>query len=37
MGTPQDFVGAALWLASDASSWVTGTVLRVDGGALAQL
>jgi hypothetical protein len=32
-GEPEDFIGAALWLASRASSWVTGTLVRVDGGA----
>jgi len=31
-GEPEDFVGAALWLASDASAFVTGTVIPVDGG-----
>lgn len=31
-GTPEDLVGAALWLASDASAFVTGTVIAVDGG-----
>tara|TARA_B100001123_G_scaffold341042_2_gene386651 strand:- start:2315 stop:2638 length:324 start_codon:yes stop_codon:yes gene_type:complete len=30
--TPQDVVGAALYLASDASSYVTGTVITIDGG-----
>jgi 7-alpha-hydroxysteroid dehydrogenase len=33
-GTPHDIACAALYLASPASSWVTGTVLRVDGGAV---
>jgi NAD(P)-dependent dehydrogenase (short-subunit alcohol dehydrogenase family) len=32
-GEPEDFIGAALWLASRSSSWVTGTLVRVDGGA----
>jgi len=31
-GTPQDIAQAALYLASDASSFVTGAVLTVDGG-----
>lgn len=34
-GTPDDHAGAALYLASDLSSWVTGTTLPVDGGAIA--
>jgi NAD(P)-dependent dehydrogenase (short-subunit alcohol dehydrogenase family) len=32
LGSPEDFVGTALWLASDASAFVTGTVVAVDGG-----
>ena len=34
-GTPDDMAGAALFLASDLSAWVTGTTIHVDGGALA--
>lgn len=35
-GRPDDFVGTALWLASDASGWVSGTLIRVDGGYFRQ-
>jgi NAD(P)-dependent dehydrogenase (short-subunit alcohol dehydrogenase family) len=35
MGTPQEIAQAALYLAGDASSFVTGTALVVDGGGLA--
>jgi NAD(P)-dependent dehydrogenase (short-subunit alcohol dehydrogenase family) len=31
-GNPEDLVGAVVWLASDASKFVTGTVIPVDGG-----
>jgi len=34
-GTPDDHAGAALFLASELSAWVTGTTIHVDGGALA--
>ena len=36
MGTADDFIGTALWLASDASAFVTGELVRVDGGAYRQ-
>lgn len=36
-GEPADFVGTALWLASNASDWVTGTLTRVDGGFFRQM
>ena len=34
-GNPNELVGAVLWLASDASSFVTGSVIAVDGGFTA--
>ncbi len=36
-GHADDYVGPALWLASDASAWVTGVLLRVDGGVYRQM
>ncbi len=33
VGQPQEIVGAALYLASDAASYTTGSILKVDGGA----
>lgn len=35
IGQPRDLVGALLFLASDAASWITGAVLPVDGGVMA--
>jgi meso-butanediol dehydrogenase / (S,S)-butanediol dehydrogenase / diacetyl reductase len=35
VGEPQDVAAAAVFLASDDASWITGEVLRVDGGLLA--
>jgi NAD(P)-dependent dehydrogenase (short-subunit alcohol dehydrogenase family) len=35
IGQPEEIAQAALYLASDASSFVTGTALVVDGGGLA--
>jgi 3-oxoacyl-[acyl-carrier protein] reductase len=34
-GAPEDVAGAAVFLASELSAWMTGTTLHVDGGALA--
>jgi 3-oxoacyl-[acyl-carrier protein] reductase len=34
LGQPEDVANAYLWLASDAASFVTGTILSVDGGAV---
>jgi NAD(P)-dependent dehydrogenase (short-subunit alcohol dehydrogenase family) len=36
LSTPEEAAEAALWLCSDASSFVTGTLLAVDGGFHAQ-
>jgi NAD(P)-dependent dehydrogenase (short-subunit alcohol dehydrogenase family) len=35
-GLPADYVGTAIWLASDASAYVTGAIVRVDGGMARQ-
>ncbi len=35
IGTPADIAGAALWLASDDSAYVTGQAIVVDGGLIA--
>jgi NAD(P)-dependent dehydrogenase (short-subunit alcohol dehydrogenase family) len=35
LGRPEDIAGLAVYLAGDESSWVTGTVVPVDGGYLA--
>ncbi|HVH57996.1 MAG TPA: SDR family NAD(P)-dependent oxidoreductase [Vicinamibacterales bacterium] len=35
-GTPEEMVGPTLFLASDAASYVTGTIIYADGGWLAQ-
>jgi NAD(P)-dependent dehydrogenase (short-subunit alcohol dehydrogenase family) len=35
LGQPDEVAAAALWLCSPASSFVTGTVLTIDGGMLA--
>jgi meso-butanediol dehydrogenase / (S,S)-butanediol dehydrogenase / diacetyl reductase len=37
MGTPEDIGNAFVYLASDEASWVTGTVLSVDGGLTASM
>jgi meso-butanediol dehydrogenase/(S,S)-butanediol dehydrogenase/diacetyl reductase len=35
VGEPEDIANAAMFLASDDASWITGTVLTVDGGLMA--
>jgi NAD(P)-dependent dehydrogenase (short-subunit alcohol dehydrogenase family) len=34
LGEPEDIANAALFLVSDAASWITGHVLVIDGGAM---
>jgi NAD(P)-dependent dehydrogenase (short-subunit alcohol dehydrogenase family) len=34
LGVPDDIAGAALFLASDASSWLTGETIAIEGGIL---
>ncbi len=34
LGTPEDIARAALFLASDESSWINGTALNIDGGVM---
>jgi 3-oxoacyl-[acyl-carrier protein] reductase len=34
LGQPKDMAEACLWLLSDASSWVSGQLLGVDGGQI---
>jgi NAD(P)-dependent dehydrogenase (short-subunit alcohol dehydrogenase family) len=34
-GTPEEIVGAAVYLASDASSFTTGQIMTIDGGYMA--
>lgn len=36
-GTPEDLMGPAVFLASDASNFVNGHILYVDGGILAYI
>ena len=35
MGVPDDIKGLAIFLASDASCWITGALIPMDGGNLA--
>ncbi len=36
LGEPEDIAGAALFLSSDAASWITGHTMVIDGGALVR-
>jgi gluconate 5-dehydrogenase len=35
LGQPEDIMGLAVLLASDASSWITGAIIPMDGGNMA--
>jgi NAD(P)-dependent dehydrogenase (short-subunit alcohol dehydrogenase family) len=35
LGRPEDIMGLAVLLASDASAWITGAIIPMDGGNLA--
>lgn len=35
LGVPDDIKGLAIWLAADASAWITGALIPMDGGNLA--
>jgi NAD(P)-dependent dehydrogenase (short-subunit alcohol dehydrogenase family) len=35
VGTPEDIIHLAVYLASDESSWVTGSIFTIDGGRTA--
>jgi NAD(P)-dependent dehydrogenase (short-subunit alcohol dehydrogenase family) len=37
LGTPDDVAQAVAWLASDEARYITGQVIRVDGGSTAHL
>ena len=37
LGTPEDVAQAVAWLASDEARYITGQVIRVDGGSTAHL
>jgi len=37
MGREDDMIGAAIYLSSKASAWVTGVILNVDGGTVGSL
>jgi NAD(P)-dependent dehydrogenase (short-subunit alcohol dehydrogenase family) len=36
LGRPDDIKGLAIFLASDASAWITGALIPLDGGNLAK-